>query len=323
MLRVDHQISIGGSTYRSADRSRLVDLRVSAALGIPVNHCRLSFSPPEELSAAAGDTLTVALGYDEDLATVFTGTVEAVDWRLDRLTIHGTGSFQQLVSARFNAVYQQAKAGDIVSDLIGKLGLSQGTVDPGPEFPSYALGDDQSAYDHLQRLAQRSGFDFYADAEDQVMFTGYEAADGSTFRYGVNILEMTAETPLARVSGVEVFGESPASLGQGSEAASWLTKKEVKGKAGDTSGAVRRIVDPTLRTADAASEAASAALAAMSVKRRGLLRVLGDAGVKLGGTIKASGLPESTRNGTFKVTGVLQTLTRSQGFRTAIHWEEP
>ena len=46
------------------------------------------------------------------------------------------------------------------------------------------------------------------------------------------------------MDGVEVYGSSPAGQGQGEDASSWLTKKDVKGAAGKSTGRVHRVADP-------------------------------------------------------------------------------
>jgi hypothetical protein len=122
----------------------------------------------------------------------------------------------------------------------------------------------------------------------------------------------------APLSGVDVYGESPASHGQGTDGVSWLTKKEVKGSAGDTAGRVLRVIDPTARTEDAAKQIATAILTASTAKPRGVLKVLGSPGVKLGDAVNIAEMPLDSQNGTFKVTGVTHTLTSTSGFVTTL-----
>jgi phage protein D len=321
MLQVNHQLTIGSAVFKSGDRTRLVDLRSSAALDIPVNTCRIVLKPPDDLAIAADDLVKVELG-DTSLSLVFTGKVNTVDWQIDRVIIHAAGAFQRLLSARFNLVYEKSKAGDIVSDVSDRLKLSSGTVDSGVEFPAYALGDSDTSYNHLRRLAQQCGFDFYADTQDQVIFTKFHPAETHDFQYGVNIIALSSQQPAAQITGVEVYGESPTSFGQGSEAYPWFTKKDVQGKAGDASGLVRRWVDPTARTLDLAGQIATALLETQVQKQQGILQVLGTAAVKLGDAIKISGMPVAAQNGVFRVIQVIQTLNASRGFCTSIYWEE-
>jgi hypothetical protein len=73
------------------------------------------------------------------------------------------------------------------------------------------------------------------------------------FQFGINILKIQVEEIQEAVSGVEVFGESPASFGAGSDASAWFTKKEVKGGAG--SDPKLRVYAPAARTQEVAKKA--------------------------------------------------------------------
>jgi hypothetical protein len=128
------------------------------------------------------------------------------------------------------------------------------------------------------------------------------------------------ENPLQ--SGVEVYGESPASQGQGEKAVSWLTKKEVKGTDGKKSPETLQIGDSTARTQDIANKIAKAYLKKYQKKQKGVIKVVGEPEAKLGDGVEIAKMPISSLNGTFKITGVEHYLSRKKGFYTTIHWEE-
>ena len=319
MLTVSHRITIGAAAYTSAEHSRLVGLRTRASLDVPVNTAWMILGPASGLSLAPDDPVTVELGYGDDLEPVFAGTVETVDWGIERVTVHAAGGFQKLVGARCNLFYEKSKAGDIVSDVAGSLSVATGNVESGLEFPAYALSDSLTAYDSLRQLARRCGFDFYADVEDQLVFAPYDPAETHPFQYGVNILSLRLDNPAALVSGAEIYGESPASLGQGQDATSWLTKKDVKGTAGDMSGVMWRRFDPAARTQEDAGQIAEAALDALRAKRACALKALGSPVVRLGHEIDITDMPLDDQNGTFKVIGVEHRLDIKKGFYTIIN----
>jgi hypothetical protein len=322
MLTVSHKITIGTAGYTSSDHSRLLDLQMKASLDVPVNVCGIVLGLPAGLNIAPEDPVKVELGYEDNLVLVLTGTVGSVDWGIDTVSIQAAGSFQWLLAARFNLFYEKPKAGDIVADVVGRLGLSAGKVENGLEFPAYALGENQTAYDHLRRLAWQCGFDLYADPADKVVFARYSPADTHEFQYGLNILSLTLDEQTTPLTGVEVYGASPTSHGQGPEAYAWLTKKEVKGTAGSASGLVRRLFDPTARTLETAAQIAEATLAVASRGRPGRLEVLGAPKIKLGDAVKVSGMPVETQNGTFKVMGIAHALNARKGFFTVVEGEE-
>jgi hypothetical protein len=320
---ITHQITLGSATYRTGDRTRLVNLHSSAALEIPVNTCRMVLSPPMELAIAPGDAVQVEVGSGDRRVLIFSGSVGRVEWQIDRVTVQAVSAFQKLLAARFNLLYEKSKGGDIVQDVIGRLDLTADRVDNGIEFPVYTLGDHRTAHDHLQQLARQCGFDFYANPSDQAVFAKYRPASPHELQYGVNVLAIAAQQPTVLVTGLKVYGESPSSFGQGAESYSWLTKQTVEGTAGSTSGIVRRVVDATARTQETAGQIATALLEAETVKRRGSVQILGDPTIQVGQTVKLSQMAIAAQNGSFKVTRVVHSLNAQQGFCSQIHWEEP
>jgi len=320
---VNYAIAIGSTTLTPTSQIRLLSLKTHAALSVPVHQSLIVVSDPAALSVQVGDAVTVELGYEETLSRVFTGKVGAIAWGIDQVVLECTSSFQVLTTARFNVLYEQSTAGAIVSDVAqSRLNLSLNQVQDGMQFPTYGIGSEQTAYQHLSRLARQCGFDFYADVEDQLIFARFQPQQTHEFIYGKTILALNLEDGIAAIAGIEVYGESPASQGQGAQASSWFAKQEVKGSAGKSSGNVMRLIEPTARTQDLANQIAEALLAKSSPQKRGQMRGLGNAAVKLGDRLQLSQLPVSTHNGSFKIIGVRHTLHRRQGFCTTVNWEE-
>jgi hypothetical protein len=323
MLLVHHHIGIGSATYTPKDQARLLALRAISSLAIPVNQCRIVLGQPQGISVAPNDPVTVKVGYGDSPVLVFTGVVGAVNWSLDRVTIDAVSSFQALVLARFNLLYEKPNAGDIVQDVAKKrLKLQVSNIENGLKFPVYALGDHLSAYDHLATLASHCGFDWYANPEDKVVFAKFKAANTHELSYGNQILQVSLNQPKPGITGIEIYGESPSSQGQGEQAYAWFTKKEVKGMAGSRSGVLLRRDEPTARTQDLAGKIAQALLTQKQQKQSGQISVIGDPNLQLGDSIKVSKLPMPQQNGTFKITGVTQRLDRRHGFYTLVQWEE-
>ena len=140
--------------------------------------------------------------------------------------------------------------------------------------------------------------------------------------YGKSILQFTIEENTPPHEGVNVFGESPTGHGQGKDAYSWLTKKEVKGSSGKSSGSILSIADPVLKDVSAASTVAESIAQTKNITRWGKAKVLGNKKITLGATIKVSGIPESQLNGSYKVCGVIHTISKEAGFTTTIYWKE-
>ncbi len=323
MTAIAYRIKLGSVTYSSTAQSRLLDLIVSSSLEIPVNQCRIMLALPLNDIPALQDAVTVELGTENQLTLVFKGIVSQMRYEYDRLILYGNSCFQSLLTAYFNCLYEKSTAGDIVKDLAqNRLKLKTSQVQDGVKFPSYALGNQQNAYDHLHNLALHCGFDLYADAEDHLVFAKYKASQPSEVRYGVDVLEWSLAQGQTPIAGVQIYGESPASQGQGEQASSWLTKKDVKGSAGQSRGAVLRLIDPAARNQRLSDQMAQARFNTYQRSHHGKATLLGNPAVKLGQTLKFSQMPDRTQNRSFQIVSVHHRLNRHQGFLTRVQLEE-
>jgi phage protein D len=323
MLKVSYKITIGQTSYTAGDKSQLVDLRSHSGFDIPVNSCRIILGMAKNLTIALGEVISVELGYDTSQTLVFTGKVSSVDWGIERVSIYASGSFTKLTAARFNILFEKPTAGDIIKDIAqNRLKLPVDKIEDGLKFSVYTLGDRHPVYDHLKFLARQCGFDFYANTADKVVFAKYTAETTHECKYGQDILTYNLTQVDKNITGVEIYGESPASQGQGEQAYSWLTKKEVKGTAGSNSAMMLRLADPTARTQEVANKIAASVLQSLPQKPKGSLKVIGNPKIKLGDAVKISQMPISQQNGNFKITGIVHTLNRRSGFCTLINWEK-
>ncbi|MEH2168015.1 MAG: hypothetical protein V7K41_15325 [Nostoc sp.] len=323
MLKVSYKVKIDQLNYTDSDKSQVIDLRSHSSLNIPVNSCRIILGIPKDLTINLEDSISVELGDDKTQSLVFTGKVNSVDWGIDSVIIYADSSFKSLTTARLNVLFEKPSAGDIIKDIVqSRLKLPVAKIEDGLKFSVYTLGDRYPVYDQLQHLARQCGFDFYADTEDKAVFAQYNATTTHECKYGEDILTYTLDQVNKTITGVEIYGESPASQGQGEQAYSWLTKKEVKGTAGSNSAMMLRLADPTARTQQVANKIAAAVLQNLPQKPRGTLKVLGNPKVKLGDVIQVTQMPISQQNGKFKITGVVHTLNRRSGFCTLINWEQ-
>lgn len=323
MLKVAWSVSVAGSPAWSSSRAGapVLALRTEAALDVPVNACRLSLHGAAEVSAAGGDPLVVRLGYADAMETVFTGTVSRVAHALGRIEIEGAGGFARLAEARLNLVYEQRAAGDVVKDVLGQMGLTARQVENGITLPAFALHDGASAWAHLAELARRCGFDFWADEEDGAHFRPAEGGAALSLTYGTDLLAWEHAAIPTAADGVLVVGESPAGQGQGEGAASWLTKKEVRGTAGESSGRVLPVVDPAARTKDLAAAVARGWMRTLEQTARGRATALGLPAARLGDALSVSRLPGSDQGSEARVTGVRHRLDPRGGFVTTLAWE--
>ncbi len=288
-----------------------------ADLNSRVNHCELDLVRTDTLRISPQDPVTVSLSYNGQDTQVFKGQVQSVNWSLRKVSILAESSLRKLVARRVNLYFDKPKAGDIVSSLCQQAGVLTGTVEGGVDFAFYAVGDQHSAYDHLAQLARQCGFDLYADADDQLQFKNYQGSTTHQFQYAANILSAEIEEPEAGISGVRVLGASPASHGQGAEAASWFTKTTIKGETG-SSDQLLSVYDPAARNQNNAGEIAEAIFKARESKKVGKITVPGAPQVKLGDGVQLSQMPFSSQNGSYKVMSVKHALSLRKGFVTTI-----
>jgi hypothetical protein len=322
MLNVAYKLNLGSIGRQSGKTSDLLAVETHAALGIPVNTCRVVLAGSAAISLKPEDAVSIELGYDQTLTKVFTGKVATVERGIERLTVNAAGAFSALTAARYNCLYEKQNAGDIAGDLLGRLQIDKDTVATGEKFAGFNVSDRQPVWDVLLELARRCGFDFYADVEDKAIFKPYAARKTHAVEYGRHLLDFMQDSLAPALDGVEVYGESPVGQGQGEDASSWLTKKEVKGSAGKSTGNILRLADATARTQDLVRTIAGNILQAHQTRQRGRLRLLGNPEVQLGDAVTVSKLPDSAQDGSYKVTGVCHRLNARVGFVTDIDWEQ-
>jgi hypothetical protein len=298
----------------------LVAIRVDSYLAPAVDVAVLQLANEARApSVAVGDPGSIELGYaDGENVLVFTGKVDAIHTNLagaTRITlVNGSAA---LARRRINQSYQQQSAGAIVSDLIGQCEVAAATVEDGSDYPFYVVDAPRTVYQHIARLAQRSGYIAAMTAEDKLQFSP-AAVDAAvqTFTYAQDLMALQAaeDTPLA---GVLFTGEGAAGS-QGSDAWSWLIKdaSAVQKSAGEADGALP-LVDAALRSGDALETAAAAYLAEQGGSA-GLLLVPGAPDVTVGAAVEIVDAPQAALNGLHLVTRLRHSYDKQRGFVTQL-----
>ena len=315
-------------------------LVIDRDMDIPADALRLDLM--ERSGVALGDEVTVALGHDGDEETVFTGDVVMLRPAIVGVEIRALGVMNELLKLRTAATFEEQTAGSIARDLISQAGLSAGTVDDGPTLPRYAVDSRLSAFAHLKDLADRLGYELYADRHGNVMFhalgpaAGLDAAaggllgavvasaaallgigGGESYAYGQHLLAAASDQRPVAWGTIEVGGESPMS-GQGATTAHWLTVSDAdyRGSAGDGDPTLL-VLDAAARTQDLADRFAASRLATAARKAHQVrLTVLGRPQVDLGDSITASGLSDELINGKGYVRAIRHRFGEEIGFVT-------
>jgi len=320
MLKPAYKIQIGSETFEPSAHSPVVSLQVNLDLDIPTDSSEILFGVNNKTTKIKKeDNASIQLGYEDNLTDVFKGAVDNVEPEISGIRITGLNFVSKLLGLRTNQVYENQSAGDIVSDLSGKAGVTTGDVSSGLKFPVYYVEDSKNAYEHIRDLAEKCGFDVYMTTDSKLMFKKYERNEPRVLEYGKNIIEVTLQEERSMVASVIVQGESPSSF-KGSDTSHWLTKRRVEGLAG--SGANILIEDPTVRDKDTAEKVAKSRLDTLTRTLFGTVKVIGDSEIKLGDTIEIKGMPNSKINGEFQVRSVEHFLSKTTGFTTLIGWRK-
>lgn len=262
-------------------------------------------------TASEGDPATVELGFGDDTTLVFTGTVSAVEYRLDGVRVDCVGTHAKLSAARTETTYVQQTAGAVVQALAADAGIDVASAEDGIDLPLYVADSGRSLHAHCLRLARWCGFDLTEDAEGALSFGPFtRTAADHTFRFGADILSAAIEQTAVEPA-VTLVPESPSSS-QGDETSAWLVKSP------HTGGDGPRIVSVSaLRTKDAADRAAQAIVArAERAAASGRIELGGAPQVSLGDAVALAGMPDAALDRLYEVVGLRHVLDRRRGFRT-------
>ncbi|HXB21075.1 MAG TPA: hypothetical protein VNV88_06830 [Candidatus Solibacter sp.] len=319
MLRPSYKITLGATTISSKALGPLRALEVRRDKRGTADEATIDFGTSVPVDFAEGDPVSIELGWDGTTSVVFSGTVSGVEQGISRLAAHCTGAQMKLMSVRSDQVFVSRNAGQVVTALAGKAGVSTDTIEDGIDLPVYFVDSARSLFTHCIGLAGLCGFDLYATPEGKLVFSSLSTTTADhTFRYGAEIVAATVERS-APLDGVTAVPESPASSA-GDDKASWLVKDSSahEGAAGG-GDATLLFGDPVLRTRDAAESAAKARLqfsrrAAVS----GTVELVGTANVDLGETAALKGVPASGIDGLYQVMAVTHRIDTRRGFRTLI-----
>ena len=323
MLKPTYKVKIGSETFEPGAQSPLVSIRVNQDIDIPADSFETEFGVSDKTTKIKeGDEVTIQIGYEEDLKDVFKGTVDGVRPGVSDVTVRGLNTATKLLELRVNQVYFNRNAGEIVKDLANKAGIKPDASD-GVKFSVYYLDDSKNAHEHIRELAQKCGFDAYMTPEGNLVFKKYTKGTVHALEYGVNVIEAEVQEDRPTVKSVMVQGESASSF-KGADSWPWLTKKEVSGTKEGTSstGAEILVQDASIKETGAAGDMAGALMDNISRTFSGTVKIVGDAGIKLGETVEIKGMSNSKMNGEFQVRSVEHYISKASGFTTQIGWSK-
>lgn len=294
---------------------------VEAGLAPAVDVVEVALAPGQHApTVAVGDTGSVSLGYAGALTAVFSGAVASVRRSIDGATrVVATNASGALARLRVNQSYEQLSAGEIVSELASRAGVTPVMAADGVNFPFYVVDDGRSVWVHVAALARACGFVANVDTAGGLVFGPPQTTPAQKFTYGADVLALQAARSTPSLGAVTVVGEGAAGS-EGSDAWNWLLHDSAGVTRTAGSGEPKRLVqDPSLRSADAVQTAADgAAAAAQSVVVTGRVVVPGAPDVTAGSTIEITGAPDAELNGVCGVRSLRHRFAKRGGFVTTI-----
>jgi len=243
--------------------------------------------------AAPGDVLSVALGNGQsDPEDVLRAEVNGVDAIAGGCVLTAFSASRRLSLTHAGRSWRQTTLAQVVRDLLGDGEVDAGDIDATLSLPALHVDPHRSIWSALHDLARRTGHQITSTPGGKVSFTpaggsgglggavgGLAAVAGvgsGELREGAELLSFRAGPRQARTALTRV---SPAG------AQYWYLLE-----AAPDSGSAVEVVDPALRTREAANAGTDAFAAdASRSTRRARMRVTGRPDLRAGTTIQARG----------------------------------
>jgi hypothetical protein len=299
--RPNAELTIDGRALSAAEAA-LESLRVELSV----------FELHDRFQARLG-LLSPFLDVGDDVESVLTGTVSAVERAPWGLLVEGLAASSALSTTRVGRSYVNQSAGDVVDDLVSGAGGTTGEVSATVTLAAFHVDERRSAWAHVRRLARLTGSEVSSAADGAVNFRPVRsgAADRS-LRHGADLIAWDVGPRDGGGAGPEVVPFGAASE-QGTE--KWhLLLREPEGSS--PSGPV--LVPAALRDRDSA-QALADALAAAAVRGAvgGSLVVVGDGSIRAGDLVELTDMPTG-EDAVLRVTAVSHLLAPGAGFRTTL-----
>jgi len=315
LMRPNYEVIVGSKTFSRADGPELMNVKVSRNIGLPTDCAEVCLVGSNSYSLKKGDNAKVKLGYDDTMETTFSGLVENISHEVNRIRITALGAGAKLLRLRFNRVYLSQTAGLIVKNIAQEAKVKVKTASDGITFPVYTIDDSTNGYEHILKLAERCNFDAYITENEELVFKEWGNPKNNPLKYGQEIIRLEAFDYFPLFTSTKVYGESPSSV-KGSDTYHWLTKKEVKGEAGN--GTVLSVHDPAIRDQKTAETVAKAKMEKLKYTFGLVVETVGNPSIKLGDNVTLEDVPYSALKGSLEVRSIEHYLSKDKGFMSIV-----
>ena len=299
----------------------LANLSIQLAAAPFVSICRMRFLPRSDFPGlAAGDEISVELGYGDSLTPVFAGSVATVAGRAGWLEVLASSKAAALARLRENSAYEQRGFADLLQTWAGEAELTPGDITQGQSYAYLAIDDRRSLWEWIARLARHSDVPAWVDAQGQLQAHASSGPPVASFKYGEDILMLDAAARDPVAGQATAVGEGSAGR-QGSDAWAWLAKDAggVSASAGGGAGAASMAQDGALRSPAAVTSAADGmAAGAQRLANTVRVSVPGNPQLDVASVFALEGCPGGQGDGSYAAIEVRHRFDTRSGFVTEV-----
>jgi hypothetical protein len=314
--RPEAALTIDGNRL-TATEAALAWLEVDLGLGRVHDRFRAALANLSSFADASADqSAVVELGYGDDLETVLTGTLTAVERHPWGLVLEGLASTVTLSRTRVGRSYVSQSAADIVSDLVSSAQGDAGDVSSSLQLAAFHVDERRSAWSHVFTLAGLAGCEVSADSGGAVNFRPPNTGSPShSFRHGAELVAWDVGPSAGIRPDIQIVPFGAASE-QGSSHWHVLLREPDGGPPTEET-----LVPGALRDQDGA-QTYEQALSDARARRatRGNVLVTGDATVRAGDVVTLVDVPAGD-DGPLRVTAATHWLDGRSGFHTYLRVE--
>jgi hypothetical protein len=301
------------------DEAAVRRLRVDLSVDEVHDRVELWLWPGSRLvDAKPDDTIEVALGLSDDTTDLLKAEVASLSVMPGGVLLSAYSPSRRLSSTYVGRAWKSTSLASVVNDLLSDAGVDAGDVDADLSLPALHVDPHRSVWSVLHDLARRTGHQVRSTSDGKVSFGpapgtsssgglgGLAAAAGaaaSALGLGGDSKELREGAELVAFATADWSGVTALTRVSPSSAQSWYLLAS-----SPDDGSSVQIVDPTLRSreaADAASQAASTA--ASRATQRARVRTPGRAGLRAGDVVKARGTD-------YRILAVQHLVDADQGY---------
>ena len=316
LSRPDAALTIDGDRLTATDAA-LAWLEVDLGVGRVHDRFRAALGNVSSFADTSADQpAVVELGFGDNLETVLTGTVTAVERHSSGVVLEGLASTATLSRTRVGRSYVSQSAADIVSDLVSSAQGDAGDVSSSLQLAAFHVDERRSAWSHVFTLAGLAGCEVSADSSGAVNFRPPNSGSPShSFRHGAELVAWDVGPNATMRPDIQVVPFGAASE-QGPSHWHVLLREPDGGPPTEETR-----VPGALRDQDGA-QTYEQALSDARTRRatRGDVLIAGDATVRAGDIVTLTDLPAGD-DSPLRVTAVTHWLDGKSGFYTYLRVE--